>query len=372
MKDDTPYLEAGQRFGRWALLESAPFGRTDVLCRCDCGTERRVYASNLRLGNSKSCGCLKRIQAADRVPYLAAGERFDCWTSLEPGLNAHQRVLCRCACGAERKVEAHALRRGKSRYCNRSKHMSPSFQYLEAGERFGQWVTLESARLGTDHVPCRCDCGKERHVMGTRLKNGNSLACGSPVHRKDHRSPYLAAGERFTRLVTLEDASDSKFHVLCRCDCGMEKRLRAASLRRQKSCGCLRRERLRENSKRMNTKHGLSRHPQYATWCSILRRTTNPRDPAYASYGGRGIQMHEPWRTNVEAFITWMDETLGPRPPLMSLDRIDNDGDYAPGNLRWATRTTQARNRRTVKKLMQERDDLLKLAVILLATHSAR
>ena len=303
-----------------------------------------------------------------RSPYINAGERFGFWTALESAQGAHDRVLCRCDCGSpEREMRADAVRRGGScRSCFRSRQ-APAPPYVKAGERYNHWITLESAQIGRDLVLCRCDCGTERHVEARRVKCGTGRSCGCakrpyPLGEFHRRPPLIAAGERYGRLVLLEDAAYSVSHVLCRCDCGTECRVQAQSLRvsdhPQVSCGCFRRENSTAAAAHANTTHGLSGHPFYSIWASIIRRTTNPKDPAYASYGGRGIKIYEPWRTDVAAFVDWMTETLGERPPGTSLDRINNDRGYEPGNLRWATFGEQARNTRNTKKLTQERDAL--------------
>lgn len=85
------------------------------------------------------------------------------------------------------------------------------------------------------------------------------------------------------------------------------------------------------------------RHPEYTAWCSAKQRCTNPRNPAWRDYGGRGIRMTPEWVDSFAAFIAH----IGPKPsPEYTLDRIDNDGHYEPGNVRWTTRKEQTRNRR--------------------------
>lgn len=88
------------------------------------------------------------------------------------------------------------------------------------------------------------------------------------------------------------------------------------------------------------------RSPEYTAWNFMIGRCYRPRNHRYAWYGGRGIRVCDRWRTSFEAFLA----DVGPRPtPRHSLDRIDNDGDYEPGNVRWATSFEQSRNRRNVK-----------------------
>ena len=78
----------------------------------------------------------------------------------------------------------------------------------------------------------------------------------------------------------------------------------------------------------------------------MLNRCENPDSRSYGNYGGRGISVYPDWH-DVTAGVAWIDAKLGPRPEGCSLDRIDNDGNYEPGNVRWATALQQAGNRRT-------------------------
>ena len=93
------------------------------------------------------------------------------------------------------------------------------------------------------------------------------------------------------------------------------------------------------------TTHGLSRHPLYGTWKKMCRRCEVPTVKDYPNYGGRGIRVCAEWH-DVTTFVAWIEANIGPKPPGVSLDRIDPDGHYEPGNVRWATAAEQCANRR--------------------------
>ena len=95
--------------------------------------------------------------------------------------------------------------------------------------------------------------------------------------------------------------------------------------------------------------HNRSNTRLYKVWTAIKQRCYNLNDKNFKSYGGRGIAMNASWRNDFRAFADYIDNALGARPTGYSLDRINNNGNYEPGNLRWADRGTQTANRRPFK-----------------------
>lgn len=157
-------------------------------------------------------------------------------------------------------------------------------------------------------------------------------------------------GQRFGRLVVVRyhgskparsGSRSTRAFWVCACDCGNETVVAATSLAEghTTSCGCV----LAAIRKVVNVTHGQSRTPEYKAWLHIKDRALNENCPAAANYSSRGIGIHPEWAESFESFYAH----IGPRPtPSHSVDRIDNNKGYVPGNVRWATARQQGRNRR--------------------------
>ena len=195
-------------------------------------------------------------------------------------------------------------------------------------------------------VPASCQyCGKTFLPRPTTNGKWCSVSCA----RRQPRSKPIEIGGRFGSWTVLSYAHRSEktllHYFLCRCDCGSESAIVASALRGGLSTRC--RRCTDEAQRRPDSARPSTRFSERQIWRSMLYRCENRKSHAWKDYGGRGIRVCDRWHI-FENFLA----DMGPRPgPEYSLDRIDNDRGYEPGNVRWHTWEEQQNNRRPTKRL---------------------
>lgn len=165
-------------------------------------------------------------------------------------------------------------------------------------------------------------------------------------------------GQTFSRLLVLEEGGRAGGAVIwkCQCSCGVIKNIRSRGLvsGTTKSCGCMKRENGIANLKDGNLRHGKTYTKLWRTWAGAVNRCINPNSKSWGKYGGRGIKIHPDWLV----FEKFAEDVGEPPSSLHSIDRINNNGNYEPGNVRWATAKEQSSNRRSNRFVMVGGDRL--------------
>lgn len=166
------------------------------------------------------------------------------------------------------------------------------------------------------------------------------------------------SGKKFGRLTVVEFERIKTFPSgktcavwRCLCDCGNIISVRSNTLKEghTTSCGCFQKEQLAKRIRRVgkaNAIHGMEGTKIYHVWRGIKNRCLNPNSDHYKSYGGRGILMCDEWKNNFQAFYDYVSKLAHFNEENYTIDRIDVNGNYAPGNVKWSTSKEQARNRR--------------------------
>jgi hypothetical protein len=208
------------------------------------------------------------------------------------------------------------------------------------GQKFGKLAIIKFSHFSKHkkaYWKCLCDCGNEKNIAGASLRRGFTKSCGCIPKRLD------ISGQKFGKLTAVEFSHKNNFGAVywkCICDCGNKITTRSNALRKgeKKTCGCV----------NPNYKHGAIRTRTYISWGSMKQRCANEKATGYKNYGGRGITVCERW-LGKDGFVNFLED-MGERPEGLSIDRIYNDGNYEPSNCRWATKKEQENNKRRSKK----------------------
>lgn len=206
----------------------------------------------------------------------------------------------------------------------------------DIGNKFGKWTVIEFIKRDAKSnkiYKCRCDCGFEKELRICTLRRNNSTQC------KKCRMSVLnkvedILGKQFgfwTVLEKIKDKLRNECLYICQCKCGRKEKIVGYTLRNGRSNKC--------PECRAKT-HGMSYTDTFKIWAGILRRCLNSNFSGYKYYGGRGIKVCDRW-LKFENFY----EDMGDRPYNLQIDRIDNNGNYEPGNCRWVTAKINNANR---------------------------
>jgi len=215
------------------------------------------------------------------------------------------------------------------------------------GKKFGKWEVLRELKVNKPgkHYECMCECGTISVKAGTELRAGRGKQCRECQYAQmyDHTKEI---GKKYGKWTVIKFVKIHRklMQYEVECDCGFKKLHVLADLRAGKSTQCTTCHN-RLNAQK-NTKHGMHNQKIYKVWQSMIHRCTNPNATFYNRYGGRGIKVCDKWLHSFEAFY----KDMGVRPEGLTLDRIDNNGNYEPGNCRWISHQENCKNRYYEKK----------------------
>jgi hypothetical protein len=215
------------------------------------------------------------------------------------------------------------------------------------GNRFHKWTVLGQIKTEKPGkwYECLCECGNIRIKAGTELRAGRGKQC-TDCQYEELYDPDKMIGLKFGKWTVIRyvDTQNRLQRFEAQCDCGEKSIQYGSDLRRKvlRSTQCIKCKN-KKNAIKI-TKHGLHKTPLYKVWCSMLQRCRNPNNKGYKYYGGRGIKVCKRW-SKFQNFLT----DMGDRPEGMTIERVNNDGDYKPSNCKWVSHKENCNNRRNKK-----------------------
>lgn len=207
---------------------------------------------------------------------------------------------------------------------------------MNIGDKVGKWTIVDYGHKGRKSWICLCECGRTKDVYDRYLASGRSSSCGCSKQK-------LSVGDKIGNYTVyqIKHNSRGKVYYGVRCECGSVKHLRCDTLDslKNKNCGCL---------KPIPKSHEY--HRLFSIWIHMKYRCYKPTHAAYPRYGGRGIKICNEWLDSFEAFYEW--SIANGYENHLTIERINNDGNYEPSNCKWITLSCQMLNTSRTKLTM--------------------